>query len=59
MTKRIRNQLMFANTTSDRWLRVAVAIAEQSPSDTCARYWQGRAILLVLEPAQGSKKQTH
>ena len=59
MTKRVRNQLMFANTMSDRWLRVAVAVAEQNPSDACARYWQGRATLPMLEPAQGSKKRTH
>lgn len=59
MTKRVRNQLMFANTMSDRWLRVAVAVAEQSPSDACARYWQGRATLPMLEPAQDSKKRAH
>lgn len=59
MTKRARNQEMFTNTQSDRWLRVAVAVAEQTPSDACARYWQGRAALPQLEPVQGLKKRAH
>jgi len=56
MIKRVRNQLMFANTLPDRWLRVAVAVAEQGPSDACARYWRGRGALCVSGSAPGSKK---
>lgn len=59
MAKRDRNQPMFANVPSDRWLRVAVAVAEPSPSDICARYWKGQAALPVLEPARGLRKLVH
>jgi len=59
MTRRVRNQLMFANTMPDRWLRVAVAVAEQSPSDACARYWRERGALSSSEPAQALKKRAH
>ena len=59
MIKRVRNQPVFGNTMSDRWLRVAVAVAEQSPSDACARYWLGRAAIPMSEPMQGSKKRAH
>jgi hypothetical protein len=59
MIKRARTQQMFANNTSDRWLRVAVAVAEPAPSDACARYWQGRAALPMLESVKSSSKRSH
>lgn len=59
MIKRAGTQQMFANTTSDRWLRVAVAVAEPAPSDACARYWQARAALPMLESEKGSRKRAH
>ena len=59
MIKRARTQQMFANTQSDRWLRVAVAVAEPAPSDACARYWQSRAGLPMLESVKGSRKRAH
>jgi hypothetical protein len=59
MIKRARTQQMFANTTSDRWLRVAVAVAEPAPSDACARYWQARAALPMLESVTGPRKRAH
>ena len=59
MIKRARTQQMFANTQSDRWLRVAVAVAEPVPGDACARYWQARGARLMLESEKDPTKQAH
>jgi hypothetical protein len=59
MIKRIRNQEMFTNTSSDRWLRVAVAVAEPTPADTCAKYWQGRGAGSMSSTMKSVKKRTH
>jgi hypothetical protein len=58
MIKRVRNPLMFANT-SDRWLRVAVAVTEQGPNDACQRYWRSRGTAPVLESTPGLKRRAH
>lgn len=59
MIKRAHTQQMFTNTPSDRWLQVAVAVAEPAPSDACARYWQGRATLPMLGSVKGVGKRSH
>jgi len=59
MIKRVRNPLMFANTSPDRWLRVAVAVTEQGPNDACLRYWRSRGTAPVLEPTPGLKRPAH
>ena len=59
MIKRARTQEMFSNTQSDRWLRVAVAVAEPVPGDACARYWQARGAAQMLEAVKDPKKQAH
>jgi hypothetical protein len=59
MIKRIRNQEMFTNTQSDRWLRVAVAVAEPAPNDACAKYWQGRGAAPMSGTVKSVKKRTH
>jgi hypothetical protein len=59
MIKRIRNQEMFTNAPSDRWLRVAVAVTEPTPADTCAKYWQARGAARMPEAAKSVTKRTH
>ena len=59
MIKRIRNQEMFTNTPSDRWLRVAVAVAEPTPADACAKYWQARGAAQLSETVKSVTKRTH
>ena len=59
MIKRIRNQEMFTNTQSDRWLRVAVAVAEPASSEACAKYWQARGSAPMSGTAKSVKKRTH
>ena len=59
MIKRIRNQEMFTNTLSDRWLRVAVAVAEPTPADTCARYCGIPGAAPMSDAVKSVKKRTH
>ena len=58
MIKRNRNQLIYANTMPDRWLRTAVAVAEPDLTAVFLRCWQGSQRAAVTEPEQGSKKPT-
>jgi hypothetical protein len=59
MTRRNRNQLIYANTMPDRWLRTAVAVAEPDLTGVLLRCWQGSQRIPVTEPGQGSKKRSH
>ena len=58
MVKRNRNQLIYANTMPDRWLRTAVAVAEPDLTAVFLRCWQGSQRMPVAEPAPGSRKPT-
>ncbi len=59
MIKRIRNQEMFTSTLSDRWLRVAIAVAEPVPAGVCAKYWQASSGAPTSELVKSVKKRTH
>lgn len=59
MTKRNRNQLIYANTLPDRWLRTAVAVAEPDLTGVLLRCWRKSQAIPVAESAPGSKKRTH
>ena len=58
MVKRNRNQLIYANTMPDRWLRTAVAVAEPDLTAVFLRCWQGSQRMPVAELAPGTKKPT-
>ena len=59
MIKRNRNELIYANTMPDRWLRTAVAVAEPDLTSVFLRCWQGSQRVPVAAPLPGAKKITH
>jgi len=59
MIKRNRNQLIYATSMPDRWLRTAVAVAEPDPAGVLLRCWQGSQRMPVAEPSREAKKTTH
>jgi len=59
MTKRSRNQLLYACTTPNLWLQTVVASAEPQPIAPHLRQWQASLAIPVSDPLRLTRKRRH